>query len=187
MCLLPSRRWSIRPHPLSVGYTWALPSKEHNVERGETCSSDFIMEKPNKRYVSHEIKVNITHAPLLWCDENGTSPPGSSSPKPITTSSHENIGRIPIEWQSAKYLTCNPQQCHQKQERCENVTSKKSPRKHDNLIHNVVTTDIMQYPGWDPVQKKDLREKWGNLNQVRILVINNVAILIYCHKCSTLT
>lgn len=30
--------------------------------------------------------------------------------------------------------------------------------------------NVMRYAGWDPEQKKDVRENYGNLNKVRTLV-----------------
>lgn len=68
------------------------------------------------------------HAPLIWCEENGTSALWSFSPKPITTSNHEkNIREIPLEGQSTKRLTRNPQNCqgHQKQEKCEKLSQRR--------------------------------------------------------------
>lgn len=65
---LPSRRESVIPHYLGVGYTKWLPAKESSMERGK--ESNFIMAKTDKCYLSRDQQWWYSHIISLhsWYD-----------------------------------------------------------------------------------------------------------------------
>ena len=71
-----SRRWSITPHSLNVGYAQRLPFIQFSMERAGQ-KSDLTGERPNRHDLAWVTEVNIDsgkYTPWICCDENDTYP-----------------------------------------------------------------------------------------------------------------
>lgn len=60
----PARSWIVNARSLSVVYIQWLPSKEQCGKGGQ--QSDFTVEKCDKHYLCHVLKVNINSDKSCW-------------------------------------------------------------------------------------------------------------------------